>query len=973
MADDIEDVSFLPGDNLNRKSVYEPSAKQRCKQLVCSQRRATAIVVSCGIFILIITVIAAFARPGSNSCANPESAKATPAPNTTIDDIYATNGKVFPWQYIRLPETVEPISYDIFLHPNISSFKYSGSVQIKARVKKTTSMIVLHTKNLTINKVLVHPIRLQEGTSGKIAAINVKEHLEFLKNEQLAIITDRDIHQSTGILITVKFEAKLVSKLAGFYLSSYKTKTGETRHIGTTQFEPTGARQAFPCFDEPALKATFKLSIVREKQHKALFNMPLDKTEDYKNGLVLDKFNETVKMSSYLVAFVVCDYESKSNTTKSGIHVTVYAAPDQIDQVDFALKAAVIVLDYYNQLYSIPYPLPKLDLIAIPDFAAGAMENWGLVTYRESAILYHPGESSESDRQLVALVIAHELAHQWFGNLVTFKWWDDLWLNEGFASYVEYIGTNAVDSTFKMDEQFICKTLHTALSFDSQKSSHPIHVPVHNPDEINEIFDSISYDKGASIIRMMKDFLGQDNFMKGITSYLNKYKFGNAVTADLWNALSDNSGSTVNVKDVMDTWTLQMGYPLVTIKRHGSKFLLTQERFLSDGSSTTDAHKSPFGYKWHIPFRYSLEFTDGTTKKDLVWLHEGSAVIDIPKEVKFIKGNDGVFGFYRVNYEETMWKSIIKQLNADHKVFSAGDRAGLIDDVFYLARAGLISYTTSLDLTKYLDKEEDYSPWYAAVGGLGFIQKRLQNSPAYDDFKSYTLNLMKPLQNKLTWTENDDDSPLQKYLRSNILSEAISLGDEDASTKGRQLYDDWMNKGTSISPNLKEAVYSAGIKYGQSEEWKFMLQRYNSSITPSNKDRYLRNLGATKDAILLNRLFYMALNDDMIKHQNMYDVVKSVSGNPSGQLLAWRFIQQNWDKLLHWFGDVSFTLPEFIKRTTEAFSTEFDYKEVDKFFQTVDTGPARRAVSTALENIRTNINWLNFHEEEVKQWLQKNV
>lgn len=208
--------------------MYEPSAKQRCKQLVCSKGRATAIVVACGFFILIITVIAAFARPGSNSCAKPESAKLTPAPNTTIDDIYATNGEVFPWQYIRLPETIEPISYNIFLHPNISLFKYLGSVQIKARIKTTTSMIVLHTKNLTINKVIVQPM-LQEGTAEKIAAINVKKYLEFLKNEQLAIITDRDMHQSTGILITVEFEAKLVSKLAGFYLSSYKTKTGETR------------------------------------------------------------------------------------------------------------------------------------------------------------------------------------------------------------------------------------------------------------------------------------------------------------------------------------------------------------------------------------------------------------------------------------------------------------------------------------------------------------------------------------------------------------------------------------------------------------------------------------------------------------------------------------------------------------------------------------------------------------------------
>ncbi|CAG2210607.1 ERAP2 [Mytilus edulis] len=385
MADDIEDVSFLPGENLNRKSVYEPSVKQRCKQLVCSKGRATAIVVFCAVFILIIAIIAAFARSGSSSCGKLNTVLATPTPNITKEDIYATNGDIFPWQDIRLPDTVEPISYDVFLEPDMKALKFSGTVKIKAKIKATTSLIVLHTKNLTLTT-----------------------------NEQLAILTDRKMYPSarTGIEIIIKFNANIVSKLAGFYLSSYKTKSGEIRHIGTTQFQPTGARQAFPCFDEPGLKATFKMSIVRDKKHIALFNMPLNKTEDYKNGRVVDRFQESVKMSTYLVAFVVCDYKSKKGKTKSGVDVAVYAAEDQIDQVDFALKVAITVLEYYDDLYKIKYPLPKLDLIAIPDFSAGAMENWGLVTYRESAVLYHPGESSDSDKQWVAVVIAHELAHQ---------------------------------------------------------------------------------------------------------------------------------------------------------------------------------------------------------------------------------------------------------------------------------------------------------------------------------------------------------------------------------------------------------------------------------------------------------------------------------------------------------------------------------------------------------------------------------
>ncbi|CAG2236935.1 CD249 [Mytilus edulis] len=545
---------------------------------------------------------------------------------------------------------------------------------------------------------------------------------------------------------------------------------------------------------------------------------------------------------------------------------------------------------------------------------------------------------------------------------------------------------------FNQGEQFICKALQRALSRDSQKTSHPIQVPVHNPDDINEIFDTISYDKGASVIRMLREFLGKEKFMDGITSYLQQYKYGNAVTVDLWSALSKKSGNTVDVKAVMDTWTLQMGYPVVSVKKSGNKFILTQERFLSDGSATTNLDESPFGkYKWHIPFRYTVLYKDGSTSTGMVWLHKGSGKlfncsvtaddklitdtsyteISVTKDVTLIKGNYGMYGFYRVNYEEVMWNTIIQQLQTNHTVFSPGDRSGLIDDVFNLARAGLVKHTTALDMTKYLKKEEDYAPWYSALGGLGFIRKMLQKSPAYEQFKTYTLNLVKPIQTSLTW--NDSGEPLQKYLRSNLLSEVIMLGDSDATKKGRQLYDDWMIKNTSIPPNLKTAVYTAGIKYGEWSEWKYMLKKYNTSITPSNKDRYLSTLGETRDSIVINRLLHMALNEDMIKHQDLYKVMRAVTKNPSGQLLAWRFVQQNWEKLLQWYGDVSFTLPEFVKSTTSSFSTEFDYKEVEEFFKKVDSGPAKRAVSTALENIRTNINWLKSHEDEVKTWLQKNV
>ncbi|KAJ8311696.1 hypothetical protein KUTeg_011051, partial [Tegillarca granosa] len=398
--------------------------------------------------------------------------------------------------------------------------------------------------------------------------------------------------------MVIKFEAKLVKKLSGFYLSSYTSQTGEVRYLGTTQMEPTGAREAFPCFDEPAMKAEFSLTIVREKKYITLFNTRLKSSARYDKGvdLMVDSFESSVKMSTYLVAFIVAPNYSYLNSTTKG-NVRVYAPDELIDRAKFALQAAVTVLDYYDKLYAIKYPLPKQDLIAIPDFSAGAMENWGLITYRMTSILYDPVSSSSSDQQWVATVVAHELAHQWFGDLVTLKWWNDLWLNEGFASFMEYLGTDqvakAIGKKWQMNDQFIKSDLQRAMFFDSLKSSHPIEVQVKNPDEINDLFDDISYSKGSSIIRMLRDVMGVERFNSGITAYLKKYKYGNTVTKDLWNSLSQ--GTSIDVALIMDTWTKQMGYPVINVKRSGNTITLTQERYLLYPNSTdTGEFSSPF-------------------------------------------------------------------------------------------------------------------------------------------------------------------------------------------------------------------------------------------------------------------------------------------------------------------------------------------------------------------------------------------
>ncbi|KAJ7382213.1 hypothetical protein OS493_036246 [Desmophyllum pertusum] len=432
------------------------------------------------------------------------------------------------WWNVRLPDNIVPVHYDVLLYIDLKKLEFHGKVEILVNVTKPTENVLVH-----VNKMNITSVSVEKASGGD--PLEIQRKFWFEKNQFYVIIMKPALMKGQ-YKIKMEFKAWLTDDLAGLYKSTYKRKDGREVTIAATQFQPTDARRAFPCFDEPALKATFTVTLAHDPSYISISNMPIKATET-QDRWQLDRFNKTPIMPTYLLAFVVCDFKHKTEISKSGIKMTFYAPPDQIDQVDYAKSVGVKMLDYMEDYFNIKYPLPKADMIAIPDFAAGAMENWGLITYRETALLFKPGASSESNKKRVASVISHELAHQWFGNLVTMDWWDDLWLNEGFASFVEYYGVNETEPSWKMLDQFVVADMYSAFTLDGLANSHPIKVPVNHPDEINEIFDSISYNKGASIIRMLQFFLGRTVFLKGLTNYLNKYRYGNTVTDDLWNAL----------------------------------------------------------------------------------------------------------------------------------------------------------------------------------------------------------------------------------------------------------------------------------------------------------------------------------------------------------------------------------------------------------------------------------------------------
>ncbi|XP_015585301.1 endoplasmic reticulum aminopeptidase 2 isoform X2 [Cephus cinctus] len=961
---DVDDVAFLTGDSntgLHKRSIYEHNGVA-----VCSQKRALCIATIVFAVLFAISLIIAFAGPQNDCpCAGEKPANLEAEEDKESSKPLATNGEVFPWNNVRLPTFAHPTRYNITIHPNLTTLEIKGQVTIEFYVDKETNFIVFHSKNLTISEKMVQD---RKGHRLKVAKL-----LEYPKHQQLYLELEESKFRKRGnYTVHLRFVSKLSSELEGFYLSSYITADGEKRYLATTHFEPTYARSAFPCFDEPQFKAKFKMSIFRDRFHIALCNMPVVNTEDagfyMGTGLLRDDFQESVEMSTYLVAFVVCDYERVSEMTRRNVSVSVYAAKSMLPQAQYAVSIAARIMDYFELFFGVHYPLPKQDLIAIPDFAAGAMENWGLITYRETSILYDPVETSTIAHQWIAIVIAHELAHQWFGNLVTMKWWNDLWLNEGAASFLEHKGVNHVSPQWGMMDQFILEKTQPALRLDALVSSHPISVPVKDPSEIEAIFDAISYSKGASILYMLESFLCEDVMKRGLNDYLNSHSYQNADTNDLWAVFTKHSNHTFDVKAIMDTWTQQMGFPLITISREGNIITATQKRLLLspvDNETELLLPKSPFNYKWYVPLSY---YTDKEPQNvHNVWMNMTDVTFEIPTDVEFIKGNINQTGFYRVAYPEEMWTSIISTLINNHTKFSPADRANLIDDAFTLCKAGILNATIPLELSVYLLNERDFVPWSTALEHFSSWASKLSESSGYKRYLKFIKRLIGPVIRYVNW--KDDGPHLRKLLRSNILHCGVWVNLEDVVKSAHDLFNDWMLKGKSISSNLKEVVYSAGIKYGGEKEWNYCWEAYQKSQIPSERRILLNALGQATDPWLLQRYLLASLDRDKVRPQDVEGVFAVVSRNQEGKLLAWRHLKAYWSKMQAMFGNGTFTLSGLISIVTSDFSTEYDYQEVSEYFKNVDVGGSQRALEQSLETIKLNIHWVNENVETINQWL----
>ncbi|XP_017783439.1 PREDICTED: aminopeptidase N-like isoform X1 [Nicrophorus vespilloides] len=889
----------------------------------------------------------------------------------------------------RLSGDVVPEHYKLDIVTNLGDendkFEFQGKVAIQATCVSATRNVTLHSKNLHLAE---NEIQVKDLNGGGTEAI---EGFEYDKeNEFFMVLLKEPLADGKKYEILIPFQGKLEDVLAGYYRSSFvDTNTKEKRYLATTQFEATDARRAFPCFDEPAMKSTFKISMGHTKKYSALSNMPVEQIEPMKEkqDWVWTHFENTVPMSTYLVAFIISDFGYESSRSSNNVTFKVWSRKDALNQVRFAGDVGPKTLDYFETYFDVDYPLPKQDMIAIPDFAAGAMENWGLITFRESRLLYDPEISSSSSQHQVASVIAHEMAHQWFGNLVTMKWWTDLWLNEGFATYMAGLAVHHIFPEWNSLEEESASNLLNVFGFDSLKTSHPVSVPVGHPREIDQIFDTIAYQKGSFLIRMMTLFLGEETFRMGVSNYLKKHKYGNAEQDDLWSSLTTEahrSGFPKNltVKTVMDTWTVQTGYPVIHVNRlYGQNALeLKQERYYRDTIKPKSA-----GQCWWVPLSYTtateLQFNDTKPK---IWLpcHNNVEIFEgFPKQDEWVIFNIRAAGLYRINYDEKNWQLLLDTLNSDKfESIPVLNRVQLIDDSSSLAWTGDLSYRIFFDLVKYLNREERYLPWKASLSNIGALNKRIKRTSTYGFFKVYLKELLEPIYEKvgaLTLTKATKEKLDAVKHQTLIASWACRFGVSNCASEASRMFAEYMKNPTNteiIPKDLRSVIFCNAIRRGAETEWEFLWQQYLKSNVATEKNSIMSALGCTREIWLLKRLLDFTLKDNSgIRKQDYSSVFTTVAGNDVGFYIAQRFLEENIKDIYKRLAPNTRRLSRYLSSLAGQMTSELEYDWFKNF-----TGKneeyfkeAKQGVGQSLELIKVNIQWRNRHEKHLKCMLKK--
>ncbi|MCJ1400616.1 Aminopeptidase 2 mitochondrial [Xylographa trunciseda] len=857
-----------------------------------------------------------------------------------------------------LPTNVKPLHYDLTLEPDLEKFTFEGKVIIDLDVKEETTSISLNALDLEIQSTTITSGDIQITTSPKVSFNEAKQ--------TVTLSFDKAIAAGSKAQLTQTFTGSLNDKMAGFYRSSYDHPDGTTHWMATTQMEPTDARRALPCFDEPALKATYTVTLIADKGLTCISNMDIASEKEVESKISGGKkkavtFNKTPLMSTYLLAFIIGELNYiESNSFR--VPVRVYATPDKdIEHGRFSLELAARTLEFYEKTFDSPFPLPKMDMAAIPDFSAGAMENWGLVTYRVVDLLFDEKTSGASMKERVAEVVQHELAHQWFGNLVTMDFWDGLWLNEGFATWMSWYSCNKFYPEWKVWENYVTDVLSMAMSLDSLRSSHPIEVPVSRADEINEIFDAISYSKGSCVIRMMSKYLGEDVFMEGIRRYLKKHAYGNTQTGDLWAALSDASGKPV--EKTMDIWTKNIGFPVVTVTENegGKSIHVKQNRFLRTGDVKPEEDKTLF------PVFLGLRTKEGVNE-DLV-LSSREQDFDVPS-LDFFKVNADHSGIYRTSYTPARLERLGQA--AKQGLLPVEDRAGMISDAGALAASGYQKTSGLLALLKSFGDEPEYVVWGEILSRISAIREawEFEDEQTREALKTFQRNLVSSMAHTKGWTFTDNEDHIQAQFKTLVFGKAGLAGDPKVISAAQDMFKAFAaGDRKAIHPNIRGSVYAITLQNGGEKEYDILLNEFRTAKDADEKNTALRCLGHARGKALQARTLALPLTDE-VKAQDFHLPLVGLRTNAEGAEAVWAWFKDNFDAIKTKCPPALTLLGYVVTIATSGFTRPEHIKAIEAFFAGKDKTGFEKKLEQSLDGVRAKSGWLERDGEDVKTWLR---
>ena len=837
----------------------------------------------------------------------------------------------------RLVEKFKPEHYELKLDlTQVKNREFNGVVDIFGEINNEKE-ITFHSKDLEIKNI--------------ISSNDIKLNFSKAENDEILVNIEKlNFKKGDKIQLKIEFSGKITDAMHGLYPCYYK-ENGEKKELFATQFESHYAREVFPCIDEPEAKVTFSLEIRALSDLEVLSNTEI--IEKNENGNIQQvRFAKTPKMSTYLLAFVLGDFKRVSKKTKSGVKVSVLATKAQKSELmEFPLSFAVRVLEFYEDFFGQKFPLSKCDHIALPDFSSGAMENWGLITYRETALLAGKN-SSISSKKYVALVIAHETSHQWFGNLVTMKWWDELWLNESFATMMEYLATDALEPKWKIWEEFAVNEAVLSLRRDAIDGVQAVHVPVHHPDEISTIFDgAIVYAKGARLMNMLRRYVGNDAFQKGLQMYFDKFKYQNTIGENLWDCLSEASGK--NVADFMNPWLFKSGYPSVLAEEDGEELRLSQKQFfIGEGKDS--------GRIWPILL--------GSNQNNLPEIMD-SKDLACKKSSDFVQLNQGNVAHFITNYSQNLFENLLEKVrNGNLDTIS---RLQILQERSLLSRGGEIPSVELLRTLESYDKETSLTVWDMISLLIGELKIFIdEDSESSKKMKKFVGNLAQNEFEKLGFIKKTGEDEEDTQKRSSILAHMIYAENKKAISGALDIFKNSPNM-EDIDPEIRSLILTVKTRFEESPELvQKMLESYKNTSNVDYRDDIMVALTSTKNIQTGELLLEKMLENDIIRTQDILSWYVHLLRNLKTRELAWKWLRENWKLIEEKFdGDKSYN--DFPRYSGAILRTEKQLQEFKEFFEPLKNDPSlTRAIEMGEREIAGRVDLIKRDKTAIDKFLQ---